>query len=190
MAKQNSLKLMGFTLIELLIVITIVGILIVGLVPRIVGAPAKARDAARLSDISQIATGLESYFSDIGSYPIGPIANNKANCIKATDTDLDSLYKKLVPTYMTGIPKDPQSGNKITTTMNSDLSAECTGEYVYEALFRTGTSNPGSGFYLLANTEIDKNGNAASGALNTVEVIADTVAACAVNACELYYLKR
>lgn len=59
----------GFTLIELLIVIVIIGILAVGLVPKVIDAPKKARDTVRKTDLNQIKIAVESYYSDKGSYP-------------------------------------------------------------------------------------------------------------------------
>lgn len=65
---QNTKK--GFTLIELLIVITIIGILAAALLPQVLGAPARARDAARVADLNQIVTALETYATDNGgTYP-------------------------------------------------------------------------------------------------------------------------
>jgi len=59
----------GFTLIEILIVIAIISILssvaIVGL-PKIGG---KGRDARRVSDMRQVQTALELYFTKNGNYP-------------------------------------------------------------------------------------------------------------------------
>lgn len=86
----------GFTLIELLIVITIIGVLAVALVPRIVGAPAKARDAARKADLQQIATGLELYAdSNSGDYPA------TSGCVSGISADLIG--------YLSTVPEDPQA---------------------------------------------------------------------------------
>ncbi|MFT7184459.1 MAG: prepilin-type N-terminal cleavage/methylation domain-containing protein [Oceanicoccus sp.] len=99
----------GFTLIELLIVITIIGVLAVALVPRIVGAPAKARDAARLADLQQIATGLELYYDSQGAYP------TTGSCVTDIATDLTG-------SYLTSVPEDPAT---------KPGSTSCTG-YAYE----------------------------------------------------------
>ncbi|MFA7277374.1 MAG: prepilin-type N-terminal cleavage/methylation domain-containing protein [Candidatus Gracilibacteria bacterium] len=59
----------GFTLIELLIVIVIIGILAVGLVPKVIDAPKKARDTVRKTNINNIKIAVESYYADKGFYP-------------------------------------------------------------------------------------------------------------------------
>lgn len=59
----------GFTLIELLIVIVIIGILAVGLVPKVIDAPKKARDTVRKKDLDSIKIAVESYYADKNTYP-------------------------------------------------------------------------------------------------------------------------
>lgn len=65
----SPMRRKGFTLIELLIVITIIGILAVALVPKITQGPARARDVQRKADMQNIASALELYYSDTGTYP-------------------------------------------------------------------------------------------------------------------------
>lgn len=68
MEKKNKNK--GFTLVELLVVIAIIGVLATLLLLQLGGARGKARDAKRISDISQLRTAIEQYFDDnSGTYP-------------------------------------------------------------------------------------------------------------------------
>ncbi|MBT3816923.1 MAG: prepilin-type N-terminal cleavage/methylation domain-containing protein, partial [Candidatus Magasanikbacteria bacterium] len=59
----------GFTLIELLVVIAIIGLLSTLAVVALGSAREKARDSKRLSDLKQMQTALELYYTDVGSYP-------------------------------------------------------------------------------------------------------------------------
>ncbi len=74
----------GFTLIEILIVVAIIGILasvaLVGLNP----VQRKGRDARRISDLRQIQTSLELYFTKKGTYPnVSNFPDLKAELIDA-----------------------------------------------------------------------------------------------------------
>lgn len=65
--KTNS---RGFTLIELLVVIAIIGLLSAVVLASLNVARAKARDARRMTDLAQLQTALELYYSTTGHYPI------------------------------------------------------------------------------------------------------------------------
>ena len=59
----------GFTLIELLVVIAIIALLSSIALIAMISARSKSRDAKRLSDMAQMNTGLELYFSTNKGYP-------------------------------------------------------------------------------------------------------------------------
>ena len=63
----------GFTLIELLIVVVIIGILAAIAIPKFAGTKSKAYVAAMKSDLKNLVTAEESYFSDADQY--GSVAN-------------------------------------------------------------------------------------------------------------------
>jgi len=65
--KKN--KQLGFTLVELLVVIAIMGILAAISFVALGAVRDKARDAARISEISQMRKALEVYYSKYGYYP-------------------------------------------------------------------------------------------------------------------------
>ncbi len=60
----------GFTLIELLVVVAIIGLLSSIVLISLNTARSKARDAKRLADVRQVASSLELYLNDCGSYPM------------------------------------------------------------------------------------------------------------------------
>lgn len=106
----------AFTLIELLIVVGIIGTL--ASVTIVAISPTKqlnaAKDAARLSQIKQVKNALDQYLIDNGSYPNAGLIPNDVTSPKpickagvtgdATCVNMDAL----VPTYIVGLPQDPQ----------------------------------------------------------------------------------
>ena len=83
----------GFTLIELLVVITIIGILITVGSVSYTRALKLSRDSKRKTDLEQVRQALETYRSDIHTYPI---ATGAIPSLLSTD-------------YITIIPTDPKS---------------------------------------------------------------------------------
>ena len=104
MMKKNK----GFTLIELLVVIAIIGLLSTLAVVALGNARQKARDAKRLSDLKQMQTALELYYTDQTDYPagagvtLGAPAGNFA-CLNAAGFGATACASP----YMGQVPADP-----------------------------------------------------------------------------------
>ncbi|MDP3994017.1 MAG: prepilin-type N-terminal cleavage/methylation domain-containing protein, partial [bacterium] len=62
-------KHLGFTLIELLVVVAIIGLLSSIIAFSVSQARMKSRDARRISDMKQIKSGTDLYFSTDSGYP-------------------------------------------------------------------------------------------------------------------------
>lgn len=108
----------AFTLIELLVVIAIIGILSTLAVVALQGARGKARDAKRITDIRQMQTALELYYTDWNEYPAALASGGSIG----SGTD---IYMLTVPTGPT-----PADGDCVET------------DYSYQQL------NSGGSYYL------------------------------------------
>lgn len=172
----------AFTLIELLIVITIIGILAVALVPKITGAPAAARDVSRKAAINSLATAIQQFVSDNGSYPvkspdgtvnITPAAGQGiANCLEDGNNKVGGSIAK----YTGGqVPVDPISNRSITYY----TGYTCTGKYHYIVLGDgSGAGAIIKGYMLGALMEKGSNGNN-KGCFGTSSVLPEVVGALA-----------
>jgi len=103
----------GFTLVELLIVISILGVLTtIGLV-SFASAQMRGRDSQRKSDLKQISTSLELYFSDHQAYPTSTSGKINA-CPSTTATSCNwgsGEFTDGATTYFRTLPRDPTNSN-------------------------------------------------------------------------------
>lgn len=108
MPKKNDL---GFTIIELLVVIAIIGMLASVIAVALGSARAKARDARRREDITQIVTALALYYHENGAYPITGVGIWWGNCSAYgghPTSGPTGWIPNLAPTHMTVLPVDPK----------------------------------------------------------------------------------
>ncbi|MEK7625424.1 MAG: prepilin-type N-terminal cleavage/methylation domain-containing protein [Patescibacteria group bacterium] len=104
-----KMKKQGFTLIELLVVIAIIGLLSTLAVVALGNARTKARDAKRMSDLKQLQTALELYYTDKNGYPTGATVNlgdTGAACLNSVSGFTTSPCSDA---YMASVPKGPSN---------------------------------------------------------------------------------
>jgi type II secretion system protein G len=108
----------GFTLIELLVVIAIIGLLSTLAVVALSSAREKARDSKRLSDVKQIQTALELYYTDSNAYPVESAITLGATGYACLGTSGFGALGCTSP-YMGKVPADPQSSQSYSYTGTS-----------------------------------------------------------------------
>lgn len=69
MSRMVNRKNKGFTLIEMLIVIVVIAILALIVIPRLLGAGRKAKEATLRGDLHQIRNAIQQFEADCGDYP-------------------------------------------------------------------------------------------------------------------------
>ena len=104
----------GFTLIELLVVIAIIGLLSSVVFASLNSARAKARDARRSADMSEIRKALELYFDKYTTYPVAQgTATWGGNCggWSGDNAPTNTFLKPLVDEGLfSAYPDDPTVG--------------------------------------------------------------------------------
>jgi type II secretion system protein G len=104
----------GFTMIELLVVIGIIGLLAVFLVPSLMGARDRAKEAAVKGVMHSVQIAVEAYEMENNVYPL------------ETSIALESLCKNylMAGEYISSVPKNPFTGKEYT-------DADAAGKIIY-----------------------------------------------------------
>jgi len=112
----------GFTLIEILVVIGIIGLLSVFLVPNLLGARDRAKEAAVKGVMHSVQLAVEAYQMENEVYPMG------------TNVPMESLAKNYLTVggYLASVPKNPFTGKEYT-------DADITGKIIYNYNDATGS---------------------------------------------------
>lgn len=133
---MKSMNKKGFTLIELLVVIAIIGLLSTLAVVALGSAREKARDSKRLSDLKQVQTALELYYTDQNAYPIavapgGVLGSANYICLDADGfepaADCANPYMGLVPTDPGSFDYTYVSADGSTYSITGELEGDVNG---------------------------------------------------------------
>ena len=104
----------GFTLIEMLIVIVVIAILALIVIPRLLGAGRKAREASLRGDLHQLRNSIQQFEADMGDYP-ALVTDLMASAAPATggnsiDLDPNGWQGPYLVTADGLLPDDPFTG--------------------------------------------------------------------------------
>lgn len=133
----------GFTLIELLVVIAIIGLLSTLAVVALGSARQKARDSKRLSDLKQVQTALELYYTDNNAYPTAAVAVTLGSTNYACLNASGWAAAGCATPYMGLVPADPGSNSYAYTSANgSTYSIAATLEGTVNGLSAGITASP------------------------------------------------
>ncbi|KKR43201.1 MAG: hypothetical protein UU10_C0050G0011 [Parcubacteria group bacterium GW2011_GWF1_40_6] len=129
----------GFTLIELLVVVAIIGVLSSVVLVSINSARISARDTRRISDMKNISTALELFYSAYGRYPITAGASywdghwmNFQTCLE-TGVGCGFTISGIYEPVMKDVPNDPKdvTPNVSDNSVTYYFSYNCTNNQGY-----------------------------------------------------------
>jgi general secretion pathway protein G len=126
-------KSKGFTLIEMLIVIVVIAILALIVIPRLLGAGRKAKEATLRGDLHQLRNAIQQFEADCGDYPANsnqlmtaPSGGNGGTGIALDVTGWQGPYLR---TPDGNLPKDPFTDSSTTwayTAASGDIHSGST----------------------------------------------------------------
>ncbi len=144
--RLNKHNQTGFTLVELLVIISIIAFMAAAVLLALQNSRAKGRDARRVADAKQIASGLAVFFANCDTYPIETTAitldatqklyTGTAGCGNKQGTDASNggfgttsggtvivSQIRSAPTPPDGSCTDTQGSNRYTYTSNATGSS-------------------------------------------------------------------
>ena len=114
-------SLTGFTLIELLVVITIIALLASVMLVVLNVARARARDARRLADMSEIQKALQFYYDAHNEYP--PVTYTDGYNLAGWEVSYRPDFMEYLAPFLSGIPVDPINSGPPTDNGTSPYGA-------------------------------------------------------------------
>ena len=123
MSQMVTRKHKGFTLIEMLIVIVVIAILALIVIPRLLGAGRKAKEATLSGDLHQLRNSIQQFEADMGDFPasldqlVAPKATPPSG-LGGSGLDLDSAGYQgpYLRTPDGKLPKDPFQDQTVAAT--------------------------------------------------------------------------
>lgn len=115
MSRMVSRKHKGFTLIEMLIVIVVIAILALIVIPRLLGAGRKAKEASLKGDLHQLRNAIQQFEADCGDYPAAlvDLVTEPTDATGGSGLDLDLVAWQgpyLRTSQPDTLPEDPFTG--------------------------------------------------------------------------------
>jgi len=115
--KKNKKNISGgFSLIELLVVIAILGLLASVVLVNVNNARTKTRDIVRKTELKQLQSALELFYSINGNYPDTEMVWYSSEPDDEYPNGLNNngeWIPGLAPTYITKLPRDPRGGDSL-----------------------------------------------------------------------------
>jgi len=126
MSRMVTRKHKGFTLIEMLIVIVVIAILALIVIPRLLGAGRKAKEATLRGDLHQLRNSIQQFEADMGDYPAvledlvaaKPFPAGTGG--QGIDLDAEGYQGPYLRTPDGNLPKDPFQDQSVAATWTYD----------------------------------------------------------------------